>query len=143
MKMARASRKDLDTAFAVLRLIESLEHGYLLDNPADADCESQEVDVNHGPDAVRIVESLLNRTGGGSLGRVIFGMDTVLNSPVTDKHSDTLEVNPDILKLIHLTDDLYEQVLKQASKLVFQDYSALNELGMTLSALKKQFPKAE
>lgn len=43
-----------------------------------------------------------------------------------------------IERMAKLANDFYEEVLPQAGRLVFQDYAAVNELGMLLGEFKRE-----
>lgn len=100
MKMARASKADLDAANEVARLLGDLERRCMPD--ADPDHPSEETEWFDRDDAKqcqRALGMLLDAASKGSLFRVTFGMLVVLDprNELLDPDADTLEKHPKTL----------------------------------------------
>lgn len=98
MKMARASKADLDAALEVSRILGDLERGYMPCDDEDDDAER--FDLDNPRQCRRALDALLEAASRGSLFRVTFGMATLLDprNKLLDPDADTLELHPDLQK---------------------------------------------
>lgn len=97
MKMAVASRADIDMALTLTTFLDSISKGYVPD-AVSVDAESIEwLDDDNSDQCCRIVKELKAILEHGSLFRVTFGMATVCDprNKVIDPDADTLELHPD------------------------------------------------
>lgn len=90
MKMARASKADLDAALDVSNIIEQLEQGYMPSTDESDDLER--FDCDDREQCRRALNAILDAAQKGSLFRVTFGMTVVL-----DPAADTLELHPKLV----------------------------------------------
>lgn len=97
MKMARASKADLDAALDVSNIIEQLEQGYM---PSTDDADDVErFDSDDREQCKRALGAILDAAAKGSLFRVTFGMTVVLDprNELLDPAADTLELHPKLV----------------------------------------------
>ncbi|CDN60002.1 hypothetical protein I35_1479 [Burkholderia cenocepacia H111] len=97
MKMARASKADLDAAIDVSNVIEQLEKGWM---PYDDDSDKLErFDRDDAKQCQRALAAILDAASTGSLFRVTFGMTVVLDprNELLDPAADTLELHPKLV----------------------------------------------
>ncbi|MCO6057352.1 hypothetical protein NG726_11790 [Pseudomonas sp. MOB-449] len=101
MKMARASEQDLECAQQVASFLESLIKGYLPDCISSAPDEIDWLDLGDHDQLRRIVEALIEIAGKGSMFRVTFGMEVLLDprNELLDPNADTLELHPVLRQL--------------------------------------------
>lgn len=95
MKMARASRQDIEAALEVTRILSDLENRYM---PGDGE-ELEFFDRDDAEQCKRALGMLLDAAAHGSLFRVTFGMTVVLDprNELLDPNADTLEKHPKTL----------------------------------------------
>jgi hypothetical protein len=97
MRMAKASREDLDAAYELSNILEALDRGYYPardlreDSPAFFDSDN----IEHLQD---LHERLLAIARKSSLFRVVGGLETLLSAgnAVVDPESDCIELHPRI-----------------------------------------------
>ena len=97
MKMARASKADLDAALGVSNIIEQLEQGYM---PSTDDSDGlEQFDSEDREQCQRVLAAILDAAEKGSLFRVTFGMAVVLDprNELLDPASDILELHPKLV----------------------------------------------
>lgn len=94
MKMARASKADLDAALDVSNIIEQLEQGYM--PSTDESDELERFDSDDREQCKRALSAILDAAAKGSLFRVTFGMTVVLDprNELLDPAADSLELHP-------------------------------------------------
>ncbi|ERJ35898.1 hypothetical protein L810_1155 [Burkholderia sp. AU4i] len=97
MKMARASKADLDAALDVSNIIEQLEQGYMPSTDESDDLER--FDSDDREQCKRALAAILDAAEKGSLFRVTFGMTVVLDprNELLDPAADTLELHPKLV----------------------------------------------
>lgn len=97
MKMARASKADLDAALDVSNIIEQLENGYM--PSTDESDELERFDSDDREQCKRALAAILDAAEKGSLFRVTFGMTVVLDprNELLDPAADTLELHPKLV----------------------------------------------
>ncbi|WP_264840966.1 hypothetical protein [Burkholderia cenocepacia] len=97
MKMARASKADLDAALDVSNIIEQLEQGYM--PSTDESDELERFDSDDREQCKRALSAILDAAEKGSLFRVTFGMTVVLDprNELLDPAADTLELHPKLV----------------------------------------------
>ncbi len=102
MKIARATKQDLESAVRVTSILESLEQGYMPDCLSESDEEINWFDEDDAPSCQKALKALLEASRKGSLGRVSFGMLALLDprNELTDPGADTLEAHPKINQAI-------------------------------------------
>lgn len=109
MRMAKANKTDLECALLIMGQLEDLEQGSMprtgvsKDGPVYADDDEffEESDGEACVEALRrILKVYTKREHGGSLSRVIFGMDTVMSNDVFDPALDHLAWHPDFVPVI-------------------------------------------
>ncbi len=108
MKMAKASKADMDMALRLCSAMSNLERGYMpsIDDVSDTEL-FDEYDDEQCAATLRI---LLNIAQDGSLMRVIWGMHVLLDpaNKIIDPDADTLEVHPEIVAMKTQRDELLE-----------------------------------
>lgn len=97
MKMARASKADLDAALDVSKIIEQLEQGYMPSSDESEDYER--FDSDDREQCQRALRAILDAAAEGSMFRVTFGMTVVLDprNELLDPAADTLELHPKLV----------------------------------------------
>lgn len=99
MKMAKASERDMEMAKDLCTALESLERGFM---PPDArapdDEDNEDFDSEDSEHCYRALQEVLRLVRRGSIGRVVWGMATLLHpaNKVVDQGADTLEDHPDV-----------------------------------------------
>lgn len=102
MKMARASEADIDASLAVNRILDDLLKGYM---PAVDEGEEDDgttwFDRDDADQCKAVLGKLLDAADKGSLFRVAFGMQVVLDprNELLDPNADTLEKHPKVIAL--------------------------------------------
>lgn len=100
MKMARASQEDRECANQVASVLEALDQGFM-PNCITAGDDIEWFDIDDSDQCRRIVERLLDIGTQGSVFRVTFGMDVVLDSDLLDPDADTLEPHPTVTQALN------------------------------------------
>lgn len=99
VRMAKASAQDLDAAFALAGILESLGRGYY---PAAGEAECQDVPTHFDSDNMEhlqhLHEKLLDIERNGSLFRVAGGLATLLSeaNAIIDPDDDCIALHPRI-----------------------------------------------
>ena len=97
MKMAKASKADIDMALELISVLDDIEDGqfpYRFSNP---ELESIEwLDPDDGPQMGNLLYQLKRHLNRGSIGRVIMGMAVVCdpNNECIDPDADCIEHHP-------------------------------------------------
>lgn len=96
MKMAKASEDDLRMAMKLCQALEWLEQGCMPTEHAEDEEESREFDRHNDKDCHEAMSVILAIIESGSLGRVVFGMATLLDpaNEVVDQSKGYLELHP-------------------------------------------------
>lgn len=100
MKMAKASKADLDMALELTMALDSLtcRWGAMMPEKIERASENGErFDRDDSEQCKRVVAYLLDLAASASLMRVVFGMSVLLDpcNKVVDPDADTLERHPD------------------------------------------------
>ena len=107
MKMAKASKADLDIAVELANALESLAGNWGAHMPekiarSAGDDEAERFDIDSHDDCRRVLQYLISLTRSASLFRVVFGMLVLLDpaNKIVDPDTDTLEHHPDVVKAL-------------------------------------------
>ncbi|MDH4581429.1 hypothetical protein E8F20_06005 [Pseudomonas sp. BN415] len=105
MKMARASEQDLECAQQVASFLESLIKGYLPDCITEDEDEIEWFRLDDHDQCKRVLEKLIEVAQQGSMFRVTFGMEVLLDprNELLDPAADTLEIHPALAQLLNNT----------------------------------------
>ncbi|MCY1509390.1 hypothetical protein D9M68_437310 [compost metagenome] len=100
MKMARASEQDLECAQQVASFLESLIKGFVPEC-VTGDGEDEWFNLDDHDQCQRVLEKLIDIAQQGSMFRVTFGMEVVLDprNELLDPNADTLELHPALRQL--------------------------------------------
>lgn len=101
MKMARASQDDRECASQVAAVLEALDKGFMPDCISACGDDVEWFDIEDSSQCRRIVERLLDIGTHGSMFRVTFGMEVVLDSDLLDPSSDTIEPHPSVVQALN------------------------------------------
>ena len=95
MKMARATKADLDAAMEICNLLKGLGEGCM---PSDNDEICEDFDSDDVEQCKAALSALLRAANKGNLFRVVFGMMVVLDpeNELLDQNASTLEKHPNI-----------------------------------------------
>lgn len=106
MKMARATRADMDAAGEIAGILDNVARGYY-PSPIDApDTDPTFFDANE-PDHLRFLFGRLMeamRSAPGGLFRVTGGFHTIMHNDVVDPDADVLELHPRIVAALAAAD---------------------------------------
>ena len=95
MKMAKASTADMEMAMRLCSALEAIDRRFF---PEGAEGENDKADFDCDDDAHcgQVLRHVLEILQGGSIARVIWGMDVMLDpaNKVVDPDADTLEYHP-------------------------------------------------
>ncbi|VWB69797.1 hypothetical protein BLA6863_03270 [Burkholderia lata] len=122
MKMARASKADLDAALDVSNVIEQLEKGWM--PYADDSDKLERFDRYDAKLCQRALAAILDAASTGNLFRVTFGMTVVLDqrNELLDPAADTLELHP---KLVAALDGASRAPVPHSDDLAVDRFSAV------------------
>lgn len=111
MKMAKASKNDLDVALEMCRALQSLENGYLPDEMTEGDDGVAYYADEH---AEKLVEHLVAISKRASLFRVCFGMTVLLDpqNEIVDPESSALELHPRLALCAKACEGIADETLK-------------------------------
>lgn len=101
MKMARASQADMDATLEVMRILNELEEGWM--PSADDSDDAEHFDRDNSEQCRIAIGKLLDAAEKGSIFRVIFGMQVVLDprNELLDPDADTIERHPKIVAALN------------------------------------------
>lgn len=128
MKMAKASKADLDMAMELANFLENIEKGYVPEQMADnPESDALEFfDDCDGDQCIKAIEALKAIISKGSLFRVVFGMAVVCDpsNRLLDPDADTLEHHPANAQAL----DTVNSLLKAARR-VYDDVGTPGDFG--------------
>lgn len=108
MKMAKASKADLDMALDIASYCDAIDRGHMPD-ALSVDSESIEwIDTANREQYARLIEGLRSLLAKGSISRVIWGMAVICDpaNKVIDPNASTLEIHPYHTKTSKQRDEL-------------------------------------
>jgi len=97
MKMAKASKADIDMALDMISVFDDIERGYFPHRFGDPESESIEwLDTTNRQQYDRLISNLRGLLNRGSIGRVIMGMAVVSDpkNECIDPDADCIEHHP-------------------------------------------------
>lgn len=128
MKMAKASKADLDMAMELANFLENIEKGYVPQQMAEnPEAEGLEFfDECDGDQCIKAIESLKAIVCKGSLFRVVFGMAVVCDpqNRLLDPVADTLAHHPDHARALETIDGMLK-----AARRVYDDVGTPGDFG--------------
>jgi hypothetical protein len=112
MKIAKASEADLNMAMDLAGALECLSHRWVPSFPqgcGDTDPDADDdFDVDDDQHCGRALRHLLDIAKRGSMGRVVWGMVTLVDpsNKIIDPAADVLEVHPDLKRRVEAPESL-------------------------------------
>lgn len=97
MKMARASKADMDMALKLCSALEAVERRFFPEG-SEADNDPEDLDLNNDAHCGQVLRHLYELLQQGSLGRVVWGMYVLLDpdNKIVDPNARTLEPHPEL-----------------------------------------------
>lgn len=102
MNMAKASERDINMALDLCGILESVEKGLMpVSATENGNDEDAEFDRDNPDDCRAVLNLIIDTLGGGSIGRVIWGMAALVNpeSKLLDPDSDILKSHPSLIRI--------------------------------------------
>lgn len=98
MKMAKASQADLDAAIGICSALEAIDRGFMPEGFDADDGDRADFDIDDARDCRNVLSHLLDLVGKGSIGRVVWGMFTLLDpeNKLLDPNVDHLALHPEL-----------------------------------------------
>lgn len=128
MKMAKASKADIDAAMELCSTLEAFER-YRSFPEQDDEEDTGRFDKDDPDDCMKAMSIVLELFGRASLFRVVFGMAVILDpaNEILDPDDDCLEIHPDIRR--ELKDGMRYRAIRRGQK-----WSVIDGIGNTLRA---------
>ncbi len=122
MKMAKASKADLEAAIKIASALEAIDRELMPEGFDADDGEREDFDIDSGRDCRNVIRHILDLMDNGSIGRVVWGMAVILDpkNEAIDPDLDYIEHHPKRLeadKVRQQRDELLA-ALKDARELV-------------------------
>lgn len=108
MKMAKASKADLEMAMALCRYLDDIERGYMPGDLSPDSDESEWLDERDCGQYAKLLDGLRDLLRKGSIMRVVWGMAVVCDpaNKCIDPDADTIEHHPDMVKAMEQRETL-------------------------------------
>lgn len=101
MKMAKATDRDIETAFELMRILNAVDDGYYPGGDDDEDAEDDPTffdddDKAHLTMFYERVRACMIKSPG-FMGRVVGGMHTIMHNNILDPNDDCLALHPRLI----------------------------------------------
>jgi hypothetical protein len=103
MKIAKASKEDMDMAIDLVSVLETLERGYIPSQMDEGDEDGYGYfDIDDKTQCREVLKVILGILEKGSIGRVVWGMATLIDpaNKVVNPDANALELHPELQKLL-------------------------------------------
>lgn len=96
MKMAKASKADMEMALKLCSALEAIDRGFFPEG-SEGDNDPEDLDLDGDVHCGRVLRHLYDVLQGGSIGRVIWGMYVLMDpdTKLVDPDASTLEPYPE------------------------------------------------